>query len=65
MMYEKKAVSHVGHFPCISTRSNFQLDILEGNDDIISFSDILARPEHHEGMTTPHDVIQKSLGQKF
>ena len=25
MMYEKKAVSKVGHFPCISNRSNFQL----------------------------------------
>merc|ERR1711976_445086 len=40
MMYEKKAVSKVGHFACISNRSNFQLDILEGNDDMISFNDV-------------------------
>eukprot|EP00093_Oithona_nana_P008375 08375.XXX_306364_306747_1 [CDS] Oithona nana genome sequencing. len=61
MMYEKKAVSRVGHFPCISNRSNFQLDILEGNDDIISFNDVLGRPEDYEGMAHPHDVIDKSL----
>merc|ERR1711893_198210 len=34
IMHEKRAVANVGHFPCMSTRSNFQMDILEGNDDI-------------------------------
>merc|ERR1711936_1123627 len=61
LMREKKAVQKVGHFPCISTRSNFQLDILEGNDDIISFGDVLGSPEHYEGMAQPHDIIEKNL----
>ena len=60
---EKMAVSKVGHFPCISSRSNFQLDILEGNDEMITFDDILGLPEHHEGMNQPHDVIDRSLAQ--
>ena len=45
MMYEKKAAASIGHFACISNRSNFQLDILEGNDDIITFNDVLDQPE--------------------
>merc|ERR1719471_54318 len=61
MMYEKKAVSKVGHFACISNRSNFQLDILEGNDDMISFNDVLGRPEHYEGVTQPHDAIENQI----
>merc|ERR1719438_404956 len=44
-MHEKRAVANVGHFPCMSTRSNFQMDILEGNDDIITFNDFLGRPD--------------------
>lgn len=63
MMFEKRAASNVGHLPCISTRSNFQLDILEGNDDVITFNDILGRPEFHEGLHNPHDVIEKSLAR--
>ena len=61
MMYEKKAAASIGHFACISNRSNFQLDILEGNDDIITFNDVLAQPEHYEGTAQPHDVIDRSL----
>ena len=54
IMHEKRAAANTGHFPCISTRSNFQLDILEGNDDIITFDDILGRPELYEGIF--HDL---------
>ena len=61
LMFEKKAVAKVGHFACMSARSNFQLDILEGNDDIITFNDILAQPEHYEGMTRPHDAIENQI----
>merc|ERR1711970_388451 len=61
LMFEKKAVAKVGHFACMSARSNFQLDILEGNDDIITFNDILAQPEHYEGVTQPHDAIENQL----
>merc|ERR1712001_302851 len=61
IMHEKRAAANTGHFPCISTRSNFQLDILVGNDDIITFDDILGRPELYEGMAQPHDVIEKKL----
>ena len=60
IMHEKKAVANVGHFPCMSNRSNFQLDILEGNDEFITFGDILGRREHYEGMSHPHDTIDKS-----
>ena len=61
LMFEKKAVAKVGHFACMSARSNFQLDILEGNDDIITFNDILGLPEHYEGITQPHDAIENQL----
>merc|ERR1712008_58990 len=61
LMHERMAAKKVGHFPIISTRSNFQLDILEGNDDIISFGDVLGRPEHYEGMAQPHDIMEKNL----
>ena len=64
IMHEKRAVANVGHFPCMSTRSNFQMDILEGNDDIITFNDFLGRPELHEGMAQPHDVIDKHVKVK-
>ena len=61
LMFEKKAVAKVGHFACMSARSNFQLDILEGNDDIITFNDILGLPEHYEGITQPHDAIENQI----
>merc|ERR1712008_13617 len=61
LMMEKKAVAKVGHFACMSARSNFQLDILEGRDDTITFNDILAQPEHYEGVTQPHDAIENSF----
>merc|ERR1712062_12185 len=61
LMFEKKAVAKVGHFACMSARSNFQLDILEGNDDIIPFNDILGLPEHYEGITQPHDAIENQI----
>ena len=61
LMFEKRAVAKVGHFACMSARSNFQLDILEGNDDMITFNDILAQPEHNEGMSQPHDAIEKQI----
>lgn len=64
MMYERRAVAKVGHFACISTRSNFQMDILTGNDDEISFNDFLGQPEHYEGFAHPHDVIDKSLAPR-
>merc|ERR1711893_178817 len=64
IMHEKRAVANVGHIPCMSTRSNFQMDILEGNDDIITFNDFLGRPELHEGMAQPHDVIDKHVKVK-
>ena len=60
---EKRAAAQVGHLPCVSTRSNFQLDILEGKDDMLGFEDILGRPETFEGITNPHDVIEKKVGQ--
>merc|ERR1712183_745251 len=61
LMFEKRAVAKVGHFACMSARSNFQLDILEGNDDIITFNDILGLPEHYEGITQPHDAIENQI----
>jgi len=61
LMFEKQAVAKVGHFACMSARSNFQLDILEGNDDMITFNDILAQPEHYEGVTQPHDAIENQI----
>ena len=63
LKFEKAAVSKVGHFPIISTKSNFQLDILEGNDEAITFNDILGQPEHYEGIVNPQDVIEKSLSK--
>ena len=61
LMFEKRAVAKVGHFACMSARSNFQLDILEGNDDMITFNDILAPPEHNEGMSQPQDAIERQI----
>ena len=58
---EKRLVSGSGHLPCITTRSNFSRDILEDNDSVISFGDLLGRPENCEGLSQPHDVIEASL----
>ena len=58
---EKRLVSGNGHLPCITTRSNFSRDILEDNDSIVSFSDMLGRPENFEGLSQPHDAIEASL----
>ena len=60
---EKRAAAQVGHLPCVTNRSNFQMDILEGKDDILSFEDVLGQPQNFEGITNPHDVIEKRLGQ--
>ena len=61
LMFEKRAVAKVGHFACMSARSNFQLDILEGNDDMITFNDILAPPEHNEGMSQHQDASERQI----
>ena len=58
---EKRLVSGNGHLPCITTRSNFSRDILEDKDSIVSFDDLLGRPENFEGLSQPHDVIEASL----
>ena len=60
---EKRLVSGNGHLPCITTRSNFARDILEDNDSIISFNDVLGKPENFEGLCQPHDVIEASLAK--
>ena len=33
LMFEKRAVAKVGHFACMSARSNFQLDILKEKEN--------------------------------
>merc|ERR1712020_385519 len=60
---EKRLVSGNGHLPCITTRSNFARDILEDNDSILSFNDVLGKPENFEGLCQPHDVIEASLAK--
>ena len=60
---EKRLVSGNGHLPCITTRSNFARDILEDNDSIIAFGDVLGKPENYEGFSQPHDVIEAALAK--
>lgn len=59
---EKRCVAKVGHLPCITQRSNLLLDVLEGRDETISFDDIYGKPENHEGLSMPHNVVERSLG---
>ena len=59
---EKRAASKVGHLPCITQRSNFQSDILNGTDSVLAFGDVLGQPQNFEDVTMrPHDLIEKTL----
>ena len=64
IMIEKKTIANNGHFACISTRSNLDMDVLQGKDDTIGFEDFLGRPEHYEGFAQPHEVIEKTLATR-
>jgi proteasome maturation protein len=61
VMMERRAVANVGHLPCITQRSNLHADVLSGRDELIAPADVFGRPENFEGMSMPHNVIEKHL----
>lgn len=62
-MMERAAASKVGHLPCITSRSNVHADVLSGMDEVIRPSDVFGKPEHFEGLSTPHAIIEKHLSE--
>jgi len=60
---ERKAVSRVGHLPCLSAgKSLASLEALTGADSNIGFEDIYGKPEDFEMLPPlPFNAIQKAL----
>jgi len=59
---EKKAVSKVGHLPCLSVSSKASLEALTGEDFNIGFDDVFGKFENFESMTeSPFNVVNKYL----
>merc|ERR1719286_103805 len=57
-----KAVSKVGHLPCLSVSSKASLEALTGEDFNIGFDDVFGKFENFESMTeSPFNVVNKYL----
>ncbi|XP_054020760.1 proteasome maturation protein isoform X1 [Dryobates pubescens] len=61
LQMEFRAVKQVQRFPFLHS-SNMALDTLRGNDDCISFEDILNDPSQSEVMGEPHTMMEHKLG---
>ncbi len=64
---ERNAVKNVGHFACIvgHGQGNVLDDVLSGRDEDVGPSAMFGGKRRHETLSTPHDVIENSLGSKF
>ncbi|XP_075573526.1 proteasome maturation protein [Pelecanus crispus] len=61
MQMEFRAVKQVQRLPFLHS-SNIALDTLRGNDECISFEDILNDPSQSEVMGEPHMMMEYKLG---
>ncbi|XP_044143998.1 proteasome maturation protein [Bufo gargarizans] len=61
LQMEFKAAKQVQRLPFLQS-SNIALDTLSGNDECISFEDILSDPSECEMMGEPHMMVEHKLG---
>ncbi|KAJ6225854.1 hypothetical protein RDWZM_004399 [Blomia tropicalis] len=62
LLAERKAASNVGHLPFLP-RSNFMLDVLSGNDEMIQPCDIYSDPfEFNEVQLPTHMTMERQFG---
>ncbi|XP_028903597.1 proteasome maturation protein [Ornithorhynchus anatinus] len=61
LQMEFKAAKQAQRLPFLQS-SNLALDILRGNDESVSFEDILNDPSQSEFMGEPHVMVEHKLG---
>ncbi|NXS99491.1 POMP protein, partial [Jacana jacana] len=61
LQMEFRAVKQVQRLPFLHS-SNMALDTLRGNDECLSFEDILNDPSQSEVMGEPHMMMEHKLG---